>query len=595
MTDLPIPATQLHYADAAHNDEAQKTLITPFVDFIHYPTLGAPAMRTPDQTLAVVLSLPRGQDPALCVLSLIARHDQPPGPSPGKFGGQLKLLAPAQCLGDGPVGAAGQRTAWLLETSLKGFMPLLYDLSLEMSHKVVETQHNAVRVFSQITGNEQVIFCGDSQFHEGNEACLDRFVERMNKLEDIAWIALVGDVCDNGVRSAFNMVAKATSACSEPVRTYYLQEYPGARRRLANLNKPIILVPGNHDGMCANEDYAEGTASSVYLGPDPKNRVAYDGLHYFRRTFGPLYFSFDWHKTRYLCTNTFELDRQSRLGYHAVVANWGGWMRAEQVAWLRSGLESASSQGLHKVVLMHHDPRGGSCGKFLGQYSSYRLYRYQDAARATIDYVKYLFTHARKFQEEWMWQSDTPLSSHPVRDVLSMLLTHKVWSVMMGHDNENWIETYQNGENIFVAKPTVRSYPHVPQSAVDPKLVHDVADLIESQRLDAAMHLLTSRLGGDERAAEDVLAAAFERVAARSPAPPLAFGGPSGPAQWNLQTHAPICFAHVDDVGGYEHTSEKHFLRYGYVVAQLSEGRPVRLQSFNLGDGAAKAPIDLPG
>ena len=44
------------------------------------------------------------------------------------------------------------------------------------------------------------------------------------------------------------------------------------------------------------------------------------------RTFGPLYFRLDWAGTRYLFTNSFELTRQQRLGYHAIVANWGGWM-----------------------------------------------------------------------------------------------------------------------------------------------------------------------------------------------------------------------------------------------------------------------------
>lgn len=590
---LPIPASQLHYADPALNDEAQQTLITPFVDYVHYPTLGAPALRTADQTLSVVLSLPKGQDPALCSLWLVVRHEQPPCSSPGKFGGQLKLTGPAVNLGDGPVGANGQRTTWLMEASLKGFLPFLYDLSLQLNHKIVETQHNAVRVFSQITGNERIVLCGDSQFHEGNEVCLERFVERMNKLEDVAWIALIGDVCDNGVRGAVNLLDKATSAHAEPVRTYYLQEYPGARRRLANLNKPIVLVPGNHDGMSANELYAEGVPSTVYLGPDPNNRVVYDGLHYFRRTFGPLYFAFDWHKTRYLCTNTFELDRQQRLGYHAVVANWGGWMREEQLAWLRADLEAASKEELHKVVFMHHDPRGGSCGKFLGQYSQYRPFRYQEASRASTDYLKYLLTHVRSFQEEWMWWSDAPLESHPVQAVLSTLLAHKIWGVVMGHDNENWIESYEKGDNIFVAKPVVRSYPHVAKGAVDPKLVRDVADLIESDNMEAALALLKARSGGeagreaDEHVAEDVLAAAFERVAARSPAPPLSFGGVSGPGKWNLRAEAPIRFAHVNDVGGYQHSSERHFSRYGYVIAQLSEGRPVRLQSYNLGDGAA--------
>ena len=49
--------------------------------------------------------------------------------------------------------------------------------------------------------------------------------------------------------------------------------------------------------MAANDLYGEGNPSTVYLGHDPQNHIAYDGLHYFRRTFGPLYHSFRWHNT----------------------------------------------------------------------------------------------------------------------------------------------------------------------------------------------------------------------------------------------------------------------------------------------------------
>jgi hypothetical protein len=40
---------------------------------------------------------------------------------------------------------------------------------------------------------------------------------------------------------------------------------------------------------------------------------------------------------------------------------------------------------------------------------------------------------------------------------------------------------------------------------------------------------------------------------------------------WGVRTEAPIHFIHVDDVGAYRHSKERHFARYGYVVAQLHE------------------------
>ena len=49
MSKLPIPLAQLHYADPAINDEAQTLPIGRVVDCIHYPTLGCPALLTPEQ------------------------------------------------------------------------------------------------------------------------------------------------------------------------------------------------------------------------------------------------------------------------------------------------------------------------------------------------------------------------------------------------------------------------------------------------------------------------------------------------------------------------------------------------------------------
>jgi 3',5'-cyclic AMP phosphodiesterase CpdA len=613
-SNLPIPDSQLHYADPAINDEAQTSYIEVFVNHLQYPTLGAPALLTPEQSLRVVVSLPAGEDPGGYSGWLVPRHESEPNRADiqlpigdedagyklslpesqtGKAGGQLTWVAAPTELGLGPAGKLGRRSVWLLQASVAGFAPRLYDLSLRKGAEIIETQHNAVRIFAQITGRERVIFCGDSQFHEGNEVCLDRFIERMNSLHGIAWVALIGDICDNGVRSPLNVVGLATSAGPEPVRTYYSHEFAEARRRLARLNKPIVLVPGNHDGMCAYAQYSEGAASPVYLGPETGNPVAYDGLHYFRRTFGPLYFGFDWHRTRYLCANSFELDRHQRLGYHCVVANWGGWMREEQVGWLRTELEKATAAQRHKVMLIQHDPRGGSMGKYLGQYNEYREYRYQDAGRASLDYLKYFFTHIQRFQQEWMRPAGIPLAEHPVRQLLSLLLEHKVWSVIMGHDNENWMESYDVDGNIFETKPVVHHYAPKKMTETDPELVRDIADLLADGRLEEALRVLKERTPDNPQGREDVLAAAVARMAALSPPAALHVYGASAAATWGLRAQAPIHFTHVNDVGGYSHSSDKDFGAYGYVVAQLDEGRPVNLQGYTLRDDSPGPLLEL--
>ena len=604
-TELPIHSALLHYADPASNDDAQSSAITAFVDRIHYPTLGAPALLTPKQSLRVVLSLPQGEDPSGYSVCLVARHE-PPKPKPemnisldedgqpsyshtwpeaeqGRVGGVLSLVRPASSLGLGPQGKSGQREAWQLEYSVQDLAPRLYDLQLRKAAAVVETQSNAVRIFSEITGKERVIFCGDIQFHDGNQECLDRFITRINALDRIAWVAIIGDICDNGVRKPSNAIRLATEACAQPVRTYYHWEYAEAHRKLSTLNKPIVLVPGNHDGMAANELYGEGNQSTVYLGHDPQNHVAYDGLHYFRRTFGPLYHSFRWHNTSYICLNSFELDRQQRLGFHCVVANWGGWMRDEQTTWLGEQLSSASNAGLHKMVLMHNDLRGGSKGKFLGEYSAYRAYRYQDAGHAALDYLKYALSHIRSFQQEWMWNKSESLATHPVRNILATMLEHRVFGVVMGHDDENWVESYEPDDNIFAVKPKHQEYAPPPRNVRSAALVSDAADLMLEGKTKEALDLLDTELANDTaRQKEDTLAAVIERVAASSKSAPKMFGT-DPTADWNLRANETIHFIHVNDVGGYDHDSEKDFATYGYVIAQLDEGRPISLQGYNLG------------
>ena len=580
-----LPTSQLHYADPAVNDEAQRLPITPFVDRIHYPTLGCPALLQSGATLVVLVSLPEGADPTALDLSLVDRHGST-GQTP------LRRLGEPTSFGAGPEGKTGRRVLHRIECGTESITPRLYDLALE-SDGSREVQPNAVRIYAAITGDERVVFCGDSQFNVDNAHCLARFVDRMNALDDVAWIALIGDVCDNGVKSELNILRLGAFARPGPVHSYYAEEYPRAAQELARLNKPIVLVPGNHDGMVAYENYAEGAPTTTYLGPDPLNEVAYDGLHHYRRTFGPLYFAFDWGKTRYLCTNTFELDRHQRLGYHAIVANWGGFMREEQVRWLENELRDADARGSHKVVLMHHDPRGGSLGKNLGYYKDFRPYTYKGTADIVVAYLRYLALNVitgQRWQQEWMrWPAES-LSRHPARELLSLLVDARVSAVLMGHDNECWIDEYFEGDSIFrFVRPAVE-YAGAPAKPVDPELVRDVADLLEGRELDEALRALEGKNAAE---AEETLRKAVARLDAQNKFAPLAAYAPGEVEAWNLVAKAPLRFVHVDDVGAYEHGTEADFEAYGYVLATLHEGRPISLQRVDLSTGKSRPPIPL--
>lgn len=585
LITLPIPASQLHYADPALNDEAQTLHIPVFIDKIHYPTLGCPALLEAKDELSVVLSLPPGQGPDEVALALVDRH--------GGGGDKALQKKSTTRLQDGPEGKQGKRSLWLVTCSLADQATRLFDL--RATHAVwSETQNNAVRVFENITGDEQVILCGDSQFNLENAVCLERFVDRVNAVKDIAWIALIGDVCDNGVIGVANLLKLAAFAANGPVTHYYEQEYPRALSLLSKLNKPVVLVPGNHDGMAAYGEYKRGKESTTYLGPDRKeNEVAYDGHHSYRRTFGPLYYRFDWHDTRYFCLNTFELDRADRLGYHAIVANWGGHVREEQADWLASELGMA--KGKHKVALMHHDPRGGAEGKALGYYSDYRPYEMNRTKSIVLAYMRYVAAmrivgwNRTTWQQEWMKRPGEDLANHPVKKLLSLLTSHRVSAVIMGHDNENWVDSYFPGDDIFEPKEARVDYPGALPAAEQQVIVNGLTELLRTGEMEQATKLL-SDFAPQER--EDLLEWALRALeddgvfeATEDYASPA--------AGWNLVVKGPLHFVHVDDVGAYKHSRDAHFEAYGYVLAQLHQGRPVKLRRVSLKDGHERGEVSL--
>jgi hypothetical protein len=79
-----------------------------------------------------------------------------------------------------------------------------------------------------------------------------------------------------------------------------------------------------------------------------------------------------------------------------------------------------------------------------------------------------------------------------------------------------------------------------------------------------------------------LLDAALARLAAEGKLDPAVTYAPVAVERWKLRASAPIHFIHVDDVGAYKHSREAHFADYGYVVAQLEDGRPISLQRTNL-------------
>lgn len=568
---MAIPEHELHYADPAINDEAQSSPISWKVDRIHHPTLGFPALldaSVAETRLPVILSLPTGVQPSSVRLTLVDRHGG--SPELPLVGGAPEVIGP-------PAPAGSDRQLWQLTFPVAGLPCRLFDLRAVWGPTSLdaETQPNAVRIFERITGTERVVFCGDTQYHLSNNACFERFIDRMNRAPEVAWIAVIGDICDNNVGGPWNIIKLAAGAEPGPVHCHYFHEFRNAHAYLSRLNKPVVLVAGNHDGMAAYREYREGQPSDVYLGPDPQNDVAYDGLHYYRRTFGPLCFRFDWHKTRYFSLNSFELTREQRLGYHAIVANWGGWVRPERLSWLKRELEDAAAKGLHKVFLMHHDPRGGSVGQSLGRYHVLRRYDLTTTRAILGSYVKYFAGYAGLLQQEWMQHQDRPLDENPVRKLLELIVQHGVWAVIMGHDNLNWVESYSPNQDLFEPN-TIRKFPMAIPSNLDPDEVDDARLLLKGG--DAAG--LVDRFAGrpDDEVERILEEAVRELERTQELEEPVAYA-PDVVKAWGLTARAPLHFVHVDDLGAYKHSKEAHFKDYGHVAATLHDGRPIAVQS----------------
>lgn len=568
----PLSPEQRHYADASCNPQILP--ISPRIVALHHPTLGFPALLAVGQPLRVVLSLPVGQRPEDVRLTLTDRHrGQPNAVLTRQDSSALEADEP------GP----GGRVLWRLELSTAGLPPALYDLVLER-HGERETQPNSVRLYAAIRGDETVVFSGDSQYHGRNRRCLERWVSMLNARDDIAWVALVGDVCDNDVQSPLHMLSLSAGIGPGPVVHHYATEYPEAHAILSTLRHPVVLVPGNHDGMVAYEDYALGTPTSVLLGPDPHNRVAYDGLQHFRMTFGPLYFSFDWAGTRYVALNSFELPRHMRLGYHAVVSNWGGAVGAEQLGWLQRTLEEADALGLEKVVLSHHDPRGGSKGAALGRFHDARPFSFTDLKVVLKDYLAYLMKHGRaRWQQEWMRLPGE--GSVPSRRLLELLAHHRVRAVVMGHDNLNWFERYAPGDDIFAPRPA--EIVHYRDDALPEHLeilLPAVAEALASGDPEAAARAMAGLSEADATLLLEAAAAVESRPEAPSThGQALAFHADDGP-DWSPTLLGPLTFLHVDDIGAYAYDNEREMRAFGYVEVRLAAGAPDQIRAMNLSD-----------
>jgi hypothetical protein len=322
-------------------------------------------------------------------------------------------------------------------TAMAQVPPGLYDLRFEARQgskivnlkgsSVYEYQYNSVRVFDRSADEYSAVNVTDTQvsptlsFKARTLDKLKEFVQRINKTTDpavrnAAFITFNGDLHNGG---------SPESVLPGVVASTYNTEAAAILDAIKELNLPIFLTVGNHDGYVATgqtpvllDPVGVGLKAAV-LAAEPKawpsfsfdqynqylskiakdpgglhvdvlngqfshrdgktfseawkqipqanrNMVLYDGQHQWHRTYGPSYAAWSFGKNHYLNLNSFDLRQHRRTGWGMYTVNYGGGMSKPQIAWLTrqiTRVESDKANPRDIVLLAHHDPRGGHHGK----------------------------------------------------------------------------------------------------------------------------------------------------------------------------------------------------------------------------------------
>lgn len=369
---------------------------------------------------------------------------------PGGGGDRLYRIEPSDLqiddlLEDLPAILAERRTLrfWFRHEALAHVPAGLYDIRFEIQREgrlatdstgehQVEWQYNAVSIQDDAPEEYTVLNVTDTQVSMANVGTGDSrdqlrgFVRSINtsidpSVRSARFITFNGDLHNGG---------SALTLRQNTVAHTYRNEATFIVEALRDLNKPIFLTAGNHDGYAATGIapgavvYADSAANislaevvrnsmpsawpgfteqaygnyrsrvantpggfplDVYTGtfrrtvgartysegwhliPErERNMMLYDGFSQWHRTYGPLHYSFNFGKNHYISGNSYDLRQHTRAGWGMYTVNYGGGLSAEQEEWL--GRDLRRNQSKDTVLLMHHDPRGGHKGEDQGYY-----------------------------------------------------------------------------------------------------------------------------------------------------------------------------------------------------------------------------------
>lgn len=139
----------------------------------------------------------------------------------------------------------------------------------------------------------------------------------------------------------------------------YQREYEDILSLIVNLEIPFFPVPGNHDG------YAKFTEQNNLFSP-----LDWDGLQYWAKFVGPLYYAFSFNGKTFLMLNTYDGTPQRRAAGDALgigdnaavpVSNWGGFLTERSLSWIETMMDDYDVFGLFS----HMTPLGqNATGKY---------------------------------------------------------------------------------------------------------------------------------------------------------------------------------------------------------------------------------------
>ena len=206
--------------------------------------------------------------------------------------------------------------------------PELYNLTMIVKETGdTFTAPKAVCVKERIDGNFTFVHLTD--FHIGDPRGL-----KENPFETIGWKAARRCVREINLLDPDFVVITGDLVHGWSFFGKYKRPYSKCWEILQEFDVPIYLCPGNHDGY-------------IQMGED--------GFKYWKRYFGPLYYSFDYGDAHFVCVNSYNWTDKMRRAFLFIPLNWGGCIQEKQLRWIERDLDLHSNAKL-KFVLLHHNP-----------------------------------------------------------------------------------------------------------------------------------------------------------------------------------------------------------------------------------------------